>query len=508
MASLRKARKQIDLDPTNAEAWFTYATALAERSKDEDMHQALIQALGCRPSNVNLALAIGLSFHGINDRSRAIAAYRWACTLAGDHPEAFNRLGDLLLEARQFPEARSVLRKAVHITNFEPDTCLSYAIACLEEGDAEEALTYAYRVSNDVFDGLEAYRVIAEATRELGLHASWHHALQRTVELAPGDLRSRTMLGVHLSEAGRHEEAISHLRAVAEARPHSADAFSDLGMALLRAELLSPALHMLQQATRLEPNVPEVLLNLGVAQLSGHQLDDALETFFDVVRLAPSWGVAHYNVGLALKAKGELAQAVESFRQAQELMPEDPDVRTALTNTLVDHADEQRASGAQEGRLDRTPLSDLIDRLGQSKFTGMLTLNSAQTHTQLQFLDGFLIGAVAPGLEDIVHLLVSHGAATSQDVAIMKAEEGDKDPLELAIILIEDGLVSRNQLDKALRAQIRKSLEIWLDQPSGEFSVHEGPGPSFLARRNPLPFTPIDGARLLTEVLVASVDVG
>jgi tetratricopeptide (TPR) repeat protein len=105
------------------------------------------------------------------------------------------------------------------------------------------------------------------------------------VELNPENGRAQSNLGGALSEKGRTEEALEHLRKGVALEPKFADGQNNLGAALARAG----------------------------------ELDEAIPHMAAAVDLAPQAVGNHYNFGRVLAAKGRFADAAAQFEQAAKL---------------------------------------------------------------------------------------------------------------------------------------------------------------------------------------------
>lgn len=485
MTSIRQLRKQVKERPTDAHAWYELGVALANDHKLQETHDALRQALMCGPPP-SLAMSIGLSLLGMQDESGAAEAFRQVCIRDPRSVQGRLKLAELLLKWDRAAQALAPLREAVIISDHAAEPCLQYGIACERCGHIEEAISYYYLSINANPNNTEAHRHLGVLLTRQGLHAGAIRAWRTVAALDPGDLKAKTALGVGLSNRGHHRQAVEFLTEVARSRPDSAEAFADLGMALSRAGSHDAALHALRQAIKLNPSSPQVRLNHGVALLFANKPEEAMAAFWEVVSLAPDWSLAHYNVGLALRELGDLDQARNSLMKASQLDPNDKEIEAALRDTILqlsqppEMRNQPKDQGAGNlvrsssitGEIQIFPIVEVLEFLKVHGSTGILDIRARQCKGHLRIQNGDLIGASSPSTEDILSLLVKLNAITRDDLEVTILDEGE-DPLQMGFSMVEDGIVSPDVLQKAMRMQIESALIELLSCKEGDFSFNE-----------------------------------
>ncbi|MBF0181167.1 MAG: tetratricopeptide repeat protein [Magnetococcales bacterium] len=157
------------------------------------------------------------------------------------------------------------------------------------------------------------------------------------------------MLGTHLLQQGRTDEAATALREATRLLPDDATAWNNLGAALGRGTEAGAAF---RQAISLAPRMTHAWYNLGCLLLGEGRLqeaesalrhcpdhapacnnlgnllkdlgrpDEAQTAFREAIRLAPDFAPAHFNLGLLLRETGPAAQAEAAFRAVIDLQPD------------------------------------------------------------------------------------------------------------------------------------------------------------------------------------------
>src|SRR5262249_9491461 len=123
------------------------------------------------------------------------------------------------------------------------------------------------------------------------------------------------MVGTELSRAGRHEEAIVHLRAAADGFPPGRFA---LGQEALTLGRTSEAIDSFERFLRDEPGSPDVVaarLALAQARERQGQWADAAAQYRAVVAANPADYVAYRRLADALFEARRFAETLEPYRR-------------------------------------------------------------------------------------------------------------------------------------------------------------------------------------------------
>ena len=215
---------------------------------------------------------------------------------------------------------------------------------------------------------------------------------------------SETMVGTELAVAGRHDEAIEHLR---RAAPEFSRAKYHLGGELFTAGKIDEAVEQLQAFITEKPMLLEVIrarMMIGRAYVAEHKWRDAIEQFRLVLSMTTPAAEAHVtatglladalfgqeeyadavryyraflrsrpndvsgltNLAIALSSLGKGDEALDVFRRAVDLQPTDVPARLNLARALfnLDRIDAAAAETAELLRLnpDDSAGHDLMGR--------------------------------------------------------------------------------------------------------------------------------------------------
>ena len=376
-----------------------------------------------------LQLARALKRRGNTTRLRQTLT--WAHDLRADGDALRLELADLLEATRQYEMAIDEL----YLTN-------EYARA---------ELNTLRRLAR--LHGLAGHR--AECVR------AWRRAVSVAgVAVADEDL---TALGIALSNADQHDDAIEVLTRAVQVR-NNAETYANLGMALIQGDRVSDAIRCFERALRSDETSLQANFGLGLAlRVSGRTLE-AIERLQRVTELAPSWEVAYLEFGIALKVGGQLRLAKSALLRAAILAPEDrgiqAELQTVLQHDLTSVFSDSAGEGSSiTGTLTSFPLEDVLEFLRFQRLTGTLVLTSrSQGEGEVRLHQGRLVSARSP-----------HGR---RDVPVSAQSEVEK-----------------------LFAQARSALEELQGWRRGQFSFHR-----IDSEREREPAVTIDLAELLLEI--------
>jgi tetratricopeptide (TPR) repeat protein len=144
------------------------------------------------------------------------------------------------------------------------------------------------------------------------------------VAKSPGKARGYNNLGVALSDRGKVEDAIAHLRESIRIDPNNAEAFNNLGVAFRKQGRIDEAEAQFRQALRIKPNDAVAQNSLGVVLGQKGKFDEAIARFREALRLKSDYASAHYNLGFALLRQSKADEAMEHFLAVLRMKPGDP----------------------------------------------------------------------------------------------------------------------------------------------------------------------------------------
>lgn len=148
---------------------------------------------------------------------------------------------------------------------------------------------------------------------------------RRVLELQPGDLEARFLLGLIDLHRGDDRGAVHYLRQVLERGGPRAPALLNLAVALERMGRLDSARSATEEALRIAPRSPAVLLSHAILLLKSKRVEEAAETFSryrDVLPAAARPPAVYFAFALLAEAAlGRSGDAIDVGNQGLSLHP-------------------------------------------------------------------------------------------------------------------------------------------------------------------------------------------
>ncbi|MDI6809539.1 MAG: DUF4388 domain-containing protein [Candidatus Eisenbacteria bacterium] len=112
------------------------------------------------------------------------------------------------------------------------------------------------------------------------------------------------------------------------------------------------------------------------------------------------------------------------------------------------------------GSLRDLSLIEVLQILGGSRRTGVLSVRSELGRAQVHFRDGMVVRTIAPMKEELLgQILMKRGKITREQLMeALKRQEADKRRRRLGPILLEMKLITEQDRDEALAHQVEEAL--------------------------------------------------
>ena len=152
----------------------------------------------------------------------------------------------------------------------------------------------------------------------LGDHPGAVQALQRALELSPGDTQAQSLLGWAQMLNEQYDEALATFSRVLMQEPTNALARINVGYICLKKRIFGEAIEHLSRAIRLDNDRKATLYAhyyLGLVYLEREMFDDAQTFFRKTLQLGPNLIEAWYELGRAQWFAGDREGARESWTE-------------------------------------------------------------------------------------------------------------------------------------------------------------------------------------------------
>ena len=317
--AVEQLRTAFRLEPKNPRFALALGVALADRDPAEAT-SVLRRLIDLAPSDPEAHYNLALAMAAMGDEDDAIHEFSAALALNPNHGGARRSLGIALMHADRLKESAEQLQRAAAITPRDAETANNLGMVLLRLKDVEGAVVALEKAVSLNPKLIKAHFNLSQAYLRAGRADDARRASDRAAALTKEQRdMGRAMVLVQSARQRLHASdaaaAIPLLREAIEAHPGFVDAYMELGRALLD---------------------------------SGSDPAAAIQQFRTALNLDPERADAHYYAGLALRKKGDLAHAFEELKAAATMAPCRVEMIRALATAAVDAGN--RAEAVRELR--------------------------------------------------------------------------------------------------------------------------------------------------------------
>lgn len=250
------------------------------------------------------------------------------------------RLAGLDEQLERWEEAMVVLERLTQIAEPDQRAPLWLRLAqVLIKSDKKDQAVMALQKAVELSPGdANSWRVMAEIKEQLGDAAGALEAQRRAAQLAPADLEAHLSLSEAYQKAGRKAEAAAELEKAALLRPDDTPQWLRLARLYEELEDRPALLKVYQRLTKASPHDPDLDYNLGVLLMEMERWEQALESLDAAAKAKPR----DREVGrLILEALLRLKRWDQALKQAQAMLQDQPDQAALLERVYAALAKER-----------------------------------------------------------------------------------------------------------------------------------------------------------------------
>jgi tetratricopeptide (TPR) repeat protein len=330
-------REFLRQSPASVPARYQLALALVQLGRHQEAEAHLRDALRNLPDNPTLLTALGMTLVRQKKVSEAVPIFQQVEHWTPNSAIARLNTAVALADASQLEAAAEKLRAAIAADPnlFEAHRQLGRVLLQLRRLDeAREANLRALALKSDDIVVLRQLGLIESLSgnREGAVH--WYG---RAVAAGAADADTLFKYGKELLEAGRNEEAVTHLKHAVERDPANRQALYLLMRALSKqdpeqARQIEARMRAARQA-EMAMSQARLLSNSGLQAAQRQEWAQALSQLREAIAVCGDCSdraALHRNLGLVLVQAGDTAEAKRELEQARRLDPNDRDAALAL----------------------------------------------------------------------------------------------------------------------------------------------------------------------------------
>lgn len=245
------------------------------------------------------------------------------------HPKARDvrlNYARLLVNAKQYPEARRQFEMLVNEYPDNPDVGMAVALLAIQAEDFDAAETQLKRVLELGYKDPDVARFYLGQLNEE--RKRYDEALQWYSKVGQGDqfISAQARYAGILAKQGRLDEARRHLRQVTAQNNQQRVQLTQAEAQLLReANLHEAAYELLGEALEKLPNAPDLLYDHAMAAEKVNRIDVLEANLKRLIKLRPQHAHAYNALGYTLADRNErIDEAYSLIQTALKLAPDDP----------------------------------------------------------------------------------------------------------------------------------------------------------------------------------------
>lgn len=330
-------RKATELDPEKAEAHLNLGLKLAERGQFGEALSSVTKALELAPQNAVARRAVAMVLTRLDRPADAVPHFEWLVRGDPESLEARLDLGIALAESGRLDEALSEFREAVRLAPDSHQAQYHLGRVLHDLGrldDSLDALTRSISIDGDFAPAL---RLLGAVERASGRDSAAVGHLREAAKLDPSDPLVHYELGLAVSQAESPAAAVPHWERTLELDPSHREAIYNLAQALNTVDAARSREYRERfaalQAERQDTDRAGTLWNFALAAAKREEWQRAYELFRQALEVCggcPARGQIHKNFGIIYGQSGDYASAKRHLEIAQELSPEDEEIKQAL----------------------------------------------------------------------------------------------------------------------------------------------------------------------------------
>jgi len=268
--------------------------------------------------------------------SDALASYKKALAISPNFVEAWNNLGNTLVDLGNNDEATDAYREALSLSPDHPMLLNNLANGLRQQGNSRLSLDYLQRAIDQDSKYVDAHINKGFALFDLGKLDAAIGSYQTAIGLDPSNKEALNGLGNALLANNRPADAIeSFTRAIHLDRMHK-EAYHGLGNAFKNLGRLNQAAEAYQQAIKYDPENKRTHQNLGDVLSGLGDIYLAQTSFQRAIEIDPSFAKAHIGLGNTFMTQDKVEEALHHFRIAIENQPHMIEALEALATAYTD----------------------------------------------------------------------------------------------------------------------------------------------------------------------------
>ncbi len=309
-----------------ASHWTQLASMLETNGLKDEARVAWENAIEANDGDAALYDSLGRICDALKDVECSIKAYRRAIALGGATSGSYLELASVLGRAGKLEEALRVEEEAIALLDpAQPETWVEAAFAAVARRDLDTALARFDEALRLDSEHMQAHLFRGFVLGELGRWQKAADSMRSVCRNTAYYFEARLHLGIFLSRAGEHEEALEILSALLGGRPEDPRLVVALASAEARAGKEEEGIGRLMEGIAASPGEALLVEEVSRIHTRAGRLEEAADALAEAVRTRPLDARLRYSYGVALEELGRTEEAVAEMKKILEFRPEHVD---------------------------------------------------------------------------------------------------------------------------------------------------------------------------------------
>jgi len=364
VAALQQA---VQRDVNSFDAWSMLAQSSFFAGNADAALKAGRRAAEINPGNAEIFFSLGVYASGSN-KDEAINHYRHSVSIDPESFKALVNLGNCLLDSKRIEESITAFNAAIEI---EPSCFQALMGLCRAYGDLAkwlEALDMAKQALILDSSSHDAAFWVGYSLYKLDRKKEAVNAYHAALAISPVAAQTHLYLASVLEGLSEEQDALKHYELATKVDPKLSLAFAYWGALLQKCGDLKLAIDKFRRAVEANPLSAETLLGLGASLHESGEVEEAIASYRRAIQVKPDFADAYFNLGTVLKEVGDVEEAIASYRRAIEVKPDFAEAYYALGLVMMEEGEIEEAIASYRRAIEVKPdfviaLSDLASAL-------------------------------------------------------------------------------------------------------------------------------------------------
>jgi tetratricopeptide (TPR) repeat protein len=328
-AALDQLQQVVKNTPDSGMAWYQLGLTYAAAQRYADAKTAFVKAIEIDPKAIPFRMALGEAMLAAHEPSAALAVFQEITQSDAAGLPAYDGIARAYVALERPADAEATYRDVVARFAKDPQAYVRLGAILVQHGKNDEALKVLGEGSQLAPDDPNLLGNTALAEWHAGRLADGIATARRLVDSQRGNVNARVLLGTLLDANGDKAQAIALYHEVLAENPNNAQALNNLASSLTDTGEAKAAVPLARQAMTLWPDSADVADTLGWALLKSGQTTEALMMLKTASALRPRDPLLMYHLAVAQKEARDPQAARATLTSALALPGEFTDAAAA-----------------------------------------------------------------------------------------------------------------------------------------------------------------------------------